>query len=263
MLELDAHRFVGFTNTLRSITKMRADNPQKQNQAGQADPHLAISLREHAEQLAEMGLRTTKGAVLDLAGSIECYGPYNDLADAKVGFVCRTLHLETDGLKFLHVENEDLYNKGAQLFSPDMSIKYPNASYEIDEACKCLALERGTACMFHLMRTMELSVRATAKCLQIPDPIKPSDHAWGPIQKTIDDAMKIKWPTAASRQSGDGAIFDSINAMLAAVRSPWRNPTMHIDKVYTTQQAGDVLDAVRGFMRVVISRFDEQGQPYA
>jgi hypothetical protein len=78
-------------------------------------------------------------------------------------------------------------------FGADVQVKYPSALFEIDEASKCLALGRGTACVFHLMRTMEIGILATARCLGIPDPTKPAERNWGyssSVMSASDYAMR-------------------------------------------------------------------------
>src|SRR5437016_6332374 len=78
MLEIDAQRFVEMTNFLRSISHMGRAFPDRVNLGGFGDAVMATALRERAEQLAEMRLPTTRGAVLQLADAIERFGPYND-----------------------------------------------------------------------------------------------------------------------------------------------------------------------------------------
>lgn len=41
------------------------------------------------------------------------------------------------------------------LFGDMVAVRFPSLSWEIAEAGKCLALERNTACVFHLMRVVE------------------------------------------------------------------------------------------------------------
>jgi hypothetical protein len=129
---------------------------------------------------------------------------------------------------FLSLSNREreLYAPALPLFGSEVVVKFPSTAYEIDEAAKCLALSRGTACVFHLMRLMEISVRAVARCLNIADPVQPADRSWGAILKKVRDGIEAKWPTAASRLAGDGEIFDSLYASLDAVKNPWRNSTM-------------------------------------
>jgi hypothetical protein len=60
-----------------------------------------------------------------------------------------------------------------------------------------------------------------------------------------------------------GSFFDNAYAALAAMQNPWRNATMHLDQKYTADEADHMFGAVRGFMKKVASRCDEQGQPVA
>ena len=71
----------------------------------------------------------------------------------KVGHLCRTLRFETQGRRFLQIEDEDLYRKGVELFGKDFAAKFlTSTAFEIDEAGKCLAVGRATASVFLLMR---------------------------------------------------------------------------------------------------------------
>jgi hypothetical protein len=45
-------------------------------------------------------------------------------------------------------------------------------------------------------------------------------------------------------------------AHLHAVKVAWRNPTMHIVNQYTPEQAEEVFNAVRGFMRHLASKLE-------
>jgi len=111
---------------------------------------------------------------------------------------------------------------------------------------------------------MELGIRAMASCLGIPDPVKPAERNWGIILRKIrDDGIQKKWPTAADRMAGDGAVLESLQASLDAVKSPWRDTTMHVEKKYTGEEAQHIFDAVRGFMMNLASRCDENGEPKA
>lgn len=148
------------------------------------------------------------------------------------------------------------------LFGVEVATKFVGLTFEIDEAAKCLALGRPTAATFHLMRVMETAVRTVARCLQIPDPIHPGDRSWGKVLGNIKDGISNKWPTVASRNTGDGALFDALYASFDAAKNPWRNTTMHVESKYTDDEAEHIFVAVRGLMKRLASRMDEQGLPH-
>src|SRR5258708_35632268 len=120
----------------------------------------------------------------------------------------------------------EFFEPKAPLFGLDYSKKFgTSGAFELDEAAKCLALGRPTAAVFHLMRLMEIGIRATARCLGIPDPLKPAERNWGHILKEVWAGIEKKWPSTADRMHGDGALFEGLHASLDAVKNPWRNAT--------------------------------------
>jgi len=62
-----------------------------------------------------------------------------------------------------------------------VTAKFASAIFDIEESAKCLAFHRGTAAVFHLMRCMEIALRATARCLAVSDPTKPAERNWGAV----------------------------------------------------------------------------------
>jgi hypothetical protein len=164
----------------------------------------------------------------------------------------------------LSARERDLYEPCAPLFGILFEAKFgTNGVFELDEAAKCLALGRATASVFHLMRLMEIAVRAVARCLNIPDPVQPADRNWGAILQKVRDGINTKWTTVATRSTGDGEIFDALYASLDAVKNPWRNSTMHPANKYTVEEAEHILAAVRGFVMKLADRCDENGDPKA
>ncbi len=152
------------------------------------------------------------------------------------------------------------YAPNKPLFGGEVDRKFTSATLEIKEAAKCLALSRHTACVFHSMRIMEIGIRGIARCLGIPDPVKPAERNWGKVLASIEKAIEAKRPTLSSE---DREYFDRAYVALDKIRSLWRNPTMHVEKTYLQQDASDIFDAVRIFMRTLASRLDEDGLPLA
>jgi hypothetical protein len=175
------------------------------------------------------------------------------------------VHDDLESRVFLAITPTDaaFYEPASPLFGPDVERQFPTVMFEIEEAGRCRAFGLHTACVFHLMRAFEVGVRAVARCLSIPDPLKPADRNWGNVLKAVKAAMDAKWPNAADRQHGDGRAFESIYATLDAVKNPWRNSTMHVEGKYTDEEARRIWNATEGFMRALAARCDEQGLPLA
>jgi hypothetical protein len=75
-----------------------------------------------------------------------------------------------------------------QLFGPDVAESFPSAAIDIEEAGKCLAYQRGTASVFHLMRVMEAGLKAVSAALGIP--YAPS---WESHLKQIQSQLDQDW----------------------------------------------------------------------
>lgn len=173
---------------------------------------------------------------------------------------------ELETIVFLHLSSEEavLYRRSEEYPMGELvDQRFPSAKYDIEEAYKCLALGRATAAAFHGMRVLEYGIRAIAKCLAIPDPVNPNGRNWGTVLQTIKAKLDERWPRPANRQSGDGHIFDGLYASLDAVKNPWRNATMHVEAIYTEENARHIIDAVAAFMRILADRADESGSPEA
>lgn len=146
----------------------------------------------------------------------------------------------------LHVEGRDvlLYGKTA-LFGAVVTAKFPKASEDIQAAGECLALRQATACVFHLMRVMEVGVRTLGKKLKVQ--ISVETETWNMILDHVSKAIKaLPAKTAANKKRK--AELAAVVASLDAVRIATRNEVMHPKQTYTREQAHDVFNATRAFM---------------
>ena len=116
---------------------------------------------------------------------------------------------------WLSPSERELFAPQTPLFGDEFAAKFASAGvFELDEAAKCLALGRATAAVFHLMRVMEVGIRATAHCLGAPDPTRAGDRNWGPILRNIKvelDARGGQKPTKTWK-AGDREFFEGAYA---------------------------------------------------
>jgi hypothetical protein len=181
--------------------------------------------------------------------------------------ISRTLRRELTQAKVLslNAQEANFYQPAQALFGPVFESRFPTmGAFELDEAAKCLALGRPTACVFHLIRLLEVGIKALALCLGIPDPVKPSQRNWTLILSNImSNGIAEKWPDAASRMNPKCKMLEELHASLDAVKNPFRNPTMHIENKYTDSEAQHLFALVKGFMMKLSDRMDENGEPKA
>lgn len=219
-----------------------------------------------AEQLeaigAEFTLMTTRKFIEELDGT-----PLKiSHLKSRVEDINGRINDELSRTKFYFVEVHSEYlDSSTPLFGADVATKFANASFDIEEAGKSLALGLTTAAVFHSMRILEIGIKATMNSLSLPAPTRDADRNWGnmlrKIKEEIDGRNKSKPPKW--KNASDKDFFEEIHASLDAVRNVWRNATMHVEKKYTPSEADHIFSAVRGFMMKLSFRCDEQGLPLA
>lgn len=147
------------------------------------------------------------------------------------------------------------------LFGDDVEVRFPSLSFDIREAGMCIAADRSTAAVFHLVRCLEGGIRAMSRCLGIPEPHRPADRTWGKLLQSLKEGIDAAWPNKGQRSSGDGKLFDEGYAALVGMKNPYRDPTMHLEKKYTEEEAESLFVIIRGLMRSLAARMNEDGDP--
>lgn len=137
-------------------------------------------------------------------------------------------------------------------FHASVGEAFPDAIADMDEAAKCFAFERPTACIFHLMRVTEVGLNAFAILLEI------SDHNpnWEPIIRKIDAELKADYKDR--KYKGNQDFLANASTHLHAVKVAWRNKTMHVEKINTMEHAKETYDATCGFMRYLAENFPQR-----
>jgi hypothetical protein len=166
----------------------------------------------------------------------------------------------TEAEKALFQPNDD-----NPLFGFEVQNNFSSTLLEIDEAAKCLALERYAATVFHLMRALEITLIAIRKCFGLPDPEKFSERNWGKILHGLrqDVDRRNKQALTGWTNPEDQQFFSDIIGSVAAVKLAWRDPTMHVEKKYLPHEAQEIFASVRTLMQKVASRMNEEGLPLA
>jgi hypothetical protein len=125
--------------------------------------------------------------------------------------------------------------------------KFKECRMDIQRAGNCLALQEGTACVFHLMRAMEVTVRKLSKRLRLP---VTSKTTWRMLTGAMDGKISAM-PDNTVVQKRKKNKWEEARTNLHHVGSVWRNNTMHPATSYTPIQAREVFNAVRVFMNAL------------
>src|SRR5580692_6501219 len=142
---------------------------------------------ELSAQLSDMGLMMSYKKSADIVGRLINGARIPDLGQ-RLDELRSRVKDELDLVLILLIPSTDLklYESSASEFGSDAVDKFETIRLEVEEAGKCLALSRGTACVFHLMRIMEVGLRALGKSLNDPNLNPKTNPSWDAILRKCD-----------------------------------------------------------------------------
>lgn len=145
------------------------------------------------------------------------------------------------------------FYKDPMLFGKDVNDRFPMAIDDIEEAGKCLALGQGTACVLHTMRIIEVGLKALGKALDIP--YAPS---WESYLRHIGTNIDKKHQNKTAKWKRDEKFYRDLSGDLLTVKQAWRNPTMHVDRKYSVEEAEQIFTAGKSFMVRLAAHFSQK-----
>ena len=175
-----------------------------------------------------------------------------DKAQRIATMICGTIERDLSLRIFLALRPEHVifYEPITPPFGQDIFDKFPSAIDDLLEASNCIAVERNTAAVFHLMRVMESGLKVLASALDIP--YAPS---WESYLKQINAVLTTDWNKLPRDVQLRKPFYQELSGDLQAIKISWRNPTMHIVRSYGPDEALRIFDCVKAFM----IRLAEQG----
>lgn len=141
------------------------------------------------------------------------------------------------------------------LFGPDVAGAFPSASFDIEEAGRCLALDRPTAAVLHLMRALEVGLQALAARFKTPYAHASWNTAIEKIQKEIGRIERLK--RKPTNWQSDRQFYAEAGADFRLFKDAWRNYVMHIHETYVPEKAEIIFDGVCAFMQHLATRLRE------
>lgn len=133
------------------------------------------------------------------------------------------------------------YAKQAPIFGQEVEAKFPAMSEDIAEASKCLALNRSTSAVFHLMRVMEVGVRRFGNALDVE---LVDEKNWQNILDEINKKIR-----AMDHKQQKTKAFAEAASHLYNVKVAWRNETMHPKQTYSPDEAEAIFSNSHTFIR--------------
>jgi hypothetical protein len=153
---------------------------------------------------------------------------------------------ELDSVLLLRVEADRVEKYRSPLDGWEVVVDRFSCAFDVEEATKCFATERYTACVFHLMRVVESAV------LELQIFLKEKDlkaHFGSVIQKLENLVQKSKYDDVPAYLQSYLPFMRDALPQLHAVKDSWRNKVAHLDnriiptETFTEELASGVYSA--------------------
>ena len=147
------------------------------------------------------------------------------------------------------------YAPSSPHFGRDVADKFLSSNYDIEEAGKCFAVRRCTACVTHLMRALEPAINSLAAVFNVS-----TDRAnWQNILDQIEAEIKKigNGPHKPPDWQANKQFYSEAASHLRLIKDAWRNHAMHLRDKYDEERAEAVFVNVRTVMKHLATRLSE------
>lgn len=216
-----------------------------------------------ADTLGNLGMTTSLNLGVDFVAQVKI----GNLSDDAVAQAAHNLFkaIEMECLGVICFRTDECNTKILEGYPPHSSHlqdRFPRALREIEEASKCILYERGTACVFHVMRAVEVVLKATWKTLGLSPP-KLSD-SWGALLQPLDQQLQPLLAPSARNPTWQSnlSFFSEVVADVRATKRCYRDTTMHVESTYTLEEARAIFNAVKTLVSDAAKHLDQDGNVY-
>lgn len=158
---------------------------------GDEFPQIKAQIEALATRFDELNLRIPHKWAAKLLEKAKQGATYGTL-EKETEYLHRCLidHFEQRTVLIVDEGKTEAYEAAEPLFGLKVWAKFQNSQRDIEEAGKCLALNRNTAMVFHLMRAMEAALRALAGKIGVTVQDGSGKFvSWGVIVRNIKDRI--------------------------------------------------------------------------
>jgi hypothetical protein len=165
-------------------------------------------------------------------------------------YIEKNLAFELESKLFFWVptEKSEYYTQPQPLFGQKVESEFSSASWDIAAAGRCYALDEWTACVFHLMRVLELGLGTLAGQLNI---VPKTEDQWQNIIDSIESEVE-RLRSLSRTQRPDSTVLKFYSEACTDFRhfkAAWRNHVAHARERSDERDATRIWNHVQSFMQ--------------
>lgn len=187
---------------------------------------LSDAAEKSSSACENVGLRLSAKALRRFASEISEKWS-GDTLTARVDAIKDSIQDELEDHLFLWVPSHRavFFSRSAEsLVGAECCARFPSIQREIEEAVKCYAVGRYTACAFHIARSTEAGMQALARAISFAPP----NNNWNLVFRELGNQFKLSPPSRPQHWQTHGAFLETTWADLRAVGKAWRNDIAHL-----------------------------------
>jgi hypothetical protein len=143
------------------------------------------------------------------------------------------------------------YEQTQPVFGSAVAQVFSEASADIEAAGRCFALDEWTACVFHLMRSLEHALRKMAATVGLP-PDAMAYENWRSIIDQIESKIRELEKTRKSAEKVETLrLFSDAAVQFRYFKDAWRNHVSHSRVSYDQHTAPPIWLHVKLFMEQI------------
>lgn len=194
------------------------------------------------EQITRASLRITK----DSCGVTEIHTMFREIHN--------NIIVEFRHRWFLEIpeEKRHYYEQRSPLFGMNVANVFPSATSDIAAASRCLALDEWTACVFHLMRVLEIGLHEMAKTVGLSE-TEIGFENWKIIIDQIEKKTKEfdELTPKSATKSKTLQFYSELATNFRLFKDAWRNHVSHSRTNYDERDAIIIYNNVQAFMQTL------------
>jgi len=231
---------------------------------------MMTTLQQHCEDL---NLSVTEELIARIANDLPNVQITGEVVGARLGEIHRCFISELKSKVFFHMPTEKVkyYSdllvelpkpfQRLKLPAPPFGVEapkaFPSIVYDAKEAGNCFAFGRNTACVFHLMRVLEIGLTALGAVFVV----SLAHTNWAPaidqIESHIRDMHKDPTWKAMPDCKEQQEFYSQAASHFGILKDAWRNYTAHARGKYDDEEAESIFRNVRAFMEKLSTRLHE------
>jgi hypothetical protein len=231
---------------------------------------------EHVENLASI-----VGALSDLCSDAGFKNAFDTIAttirwggsgnckyeanQSEITHVIEAMQSELMARRFFHLAPEQAkYFNRSKPFGDSVDTAFPSARSDIREAANCIATDRSTAAVFHLMRTVEWGLRALCAEVGLRQVAqkKSGSHIplrwaeWGTLLEQLHSRVdeRLNRLKRGHLKQSEQQFYYPVLQDIRGIRDAWRNHVMHTRADYSWVESTAIFEHVRRIMTTIAAR---------